>query len=310
MDYHTSRTETFLISSDAKKERIDTFLANKMNLTRNRVQKLIKENLIKINNKKTKSSAYIKEGDKITVQIPAVKEKEELVPQDIPLNIIFEDRDILVINKPYDLVVHPAKGHSDSTLVNAVLFHCPDLEGINDELRPGIVHRLDKDTSGIMMVAKNQKAHNSLAEQIKNRKVLKEYIALVRGHPVPIKGTINEPMGRHPINRKKMAVVMDGKRAVTHYTVEKKFRTHSLLRIKLETGRTHQIRVHMSHISHPIAGDPVYGGKEKGAFGLVRQALHAEKLGFCHPTSGKWMEFTAPVAPDIEELLNTLEKEH
>lgn len=300
------KTYNFKISS-IKKERIDLYLAKELDLTRNYVQKLIEGGFVLVNSKKTRSSAGVKINDEITVHIPEAQEVKELEPQDIPLNIIYEDKYILIINKPPDLVVHPAKGHSDSTLVNAILFHCPDLMGINNELRPGIVHRLDKDTSGVMMIAKTQESHNYLAEQIKDRKVYKEYIALVKGIPVPPEGTINAPIGRHPVNRKKMAVNYAGKEAITHYEVEKNFKGYSLLKLRLETGRTHQIRVHLSHINHPVLGDPVYGGKQKGAFGLTRQALHARKLGFYH-LSGKWMEFSVPLTEDIQKIIDKLEE--
>ncbi len=310
MERKISKTFTFQIPSDAKKERMDIFLSEKLEITRNRIQKLIKEGFILLKDKPAKSSSILRGGDRITVYFPEVKEQEDLVPQNIPLDVIFEDREVLVINKPAGLVVHPAKGHSDNTLVNAILFHCPDLPGINDEMRPGIVHRLDMDTSGIMMIAKTQGSHNSLTEQLKERKIKKEYLALVKGIPRPMKGTIKSPVGRHPVNRKKMAVTESGKEAVTDYNVEKIYSgDYSLLRLVLKTGRTHQIRVHLSYINHPILGDPLYGGKQKGVFGLTRQALHACKLGFYHPISREWMEFSAPVADDIKVVINKLERQ-
>jgi len=259
-----------------------------------------------MNSRTVKPSDQVRLNDEINVHIPEVKEVG-LIPQEISLDIIFQDEHLIVINKPAGLVVHPAKGHHDNTLVNAILFHCHDLKGIQGELRPGIVHRLDKDTSGVMVIAKNEDAHHSLAEQIKDRKISKEYMAIVKGIPSPPKGMINAPIGRHPVHRKKMAVVEGGKKAITRYSIEKEFAEFSLLKVKLLTGRTHQIRVHLSYIGFPIVGDPVYS-KQKNIFGLSRQALHASKLGFTHPATKEWMEFTAPLAKDIQDILDILEK--
>jgi 23S rRNA pseudouridine1911/1915/1917 synthase len=296
----------FQIEENDKIERIDLFLSRKLSLSRNHVQSLIKSGNVLVNSTVPKSSCNIRLNDEIKVFIPVAKDTG-LIPQDISLNIIFEDEHVIVINKPPGLVVHPAKGHDDNTLVNAILFHCPDIEGINDELRPGIVHRLDKDTSGVMVVAKTDCAHNSLAEQFKKRTMYKEYLALVKGIPRPSKGTINAPIGRHNVNRKKMAVNLNGRESVTNYQVDKEYPPYSLLRIKPETGRTHQIRVHLSYIGYPVIGDTLYGN-QKGVLGLERQALHAYRLGFTHPVKGSWMDFEAPLADDILEAIEKAKK--
>lgn len=301
-----TNTYNFKISHNIKKERIDMFLSRELSITRSNAQHLINSGYVLLNGKEAKPSAQVRMNDEINVYMPEVKDVG-LIPQEISLDIVFQDEHLIVINKPAGLVVHPAKGHQDNTLVNAILFHCHDLKGIQGELRPGIVHRLDKDTSGVMVIAKNEEAHHSLAEQIKDRKISKEYTAIVKGIPSPTKGMINAPIGRHPVHRKKMAVVEGGKKAITRYTVEKEFSDFSLLKVKLLTGRTHQIRVHLSYIGFPIVGDPVYG-KQKNIFGLYRQALHASKLGFTHPATKEWMEFTAPLAKDIQDVLDILEK--
>ncbi len=301
-----TNTYNFKISQNIKKERIDIFLSRELSITRTNARNLINSGYVLLNGKEAKPSAQVRMNDEINAYIPEVKEIG-LIPQEISLDIIFQDEHVIVINKPAGLVVHPAKGHQDNTLVNAVLFHCHDLTGIQGELRPGIVHRLDKDTSGVMVIAKNDEAHHSLAGQIKDRKVSKEYMAIVKGIPSPPKGMINAPIGRHPVHRKKMAVVEGGKKAITRYTVEKEFAGFSLLKVKPLTGRTHQIRVHMTHIGFPIVGDPVYG-RQKNAFGLTRQALHASKFGFTHPATKEWVEFTAPLAEDMEDVLDILGK--
>jgi 23S rRNA pseudouridine1911/1915/1917 synthase len=222
--------------------------------------------------------------------------------EDIPLQVVFEDEDVIVINKPQGMVVHPAKGHYSGTLVNALLFHCRDLSGINGTLRPGIVHRLDKDTSGLMMAAKNDAAHASLASQIKKRQVKREYVALVYGKPASRSGTIDASLGRHPSERKKIAVLAGARPAVTHFQVLESFADTSLLSLQLETGRTHQIRVHLAYIGHPVLGDPLYG-RRKEKIPLPGQALHACKLGFAHPRTGAFKEFTAdPPASFLEAL--------
>jgi len=216
--------------------------------------------------------------------------------QDIPLDILYEDEDIIVINKPQGMVVHPAAGNYNSTLVNALLHHCRDLSGINGEMRPGIVHRIDKDTSGVLVVAKNDHSHVNLAQQIKDKTAVRKYIALVEGDIKEDAGTIDAPIGRHPVYRKKMAVVPGGRRAVTHFKVLERFGRYTLIEARLETGRTHQIRVHMAYIGHPVVGDPVYGYKRQ-SFNLNGQLLHAQCLGFKHPRTGRYMEFCAPL-PD------------
>lgn len=250
------------------------------------IQKLIDEGEILVNGKSQKASYKVQNGDKISINIPEVKEVG-LKSQDIPLDIIYEDDDILVVNKPKGMVVHPAVGNLDGTLVNAVMAHCKDnLSGIGGEVRPGIVHRLDKDTTGLLIVAKNDKAHINLSEQIKNREVKKIYIALVRGNIPENEATINMPIGRSTKDRKKMAVVKNGKEAVTHFKVIDRFKNYTLLEIKIDTGRTHQIRVHMAEIGYPVVGDMVYSNG-KNEFGVEGQMLHAKSLDFKHPITGK-----------------------
>jgi len=234
---------------------------------------------------------------------------ENVEPEEMDLDIYYEDRDVLVVNKPKGMVVHPAPGHSSGTLVNGLMAHCKDLSGINGVLRPGIVHRLDKDTSGLLVVAKNDESHLSLASQIKNRSVKREYQALVHGNVHLDQGTIDAPIARHPIHRKRMAVVDGGRRAVTHYTVIERFGDYSLLHLQLETGRTHQIRVHLSHANHPVVGDPVYGPKH-AHFGLSGQLLHAWKLTFAHPATHQTMTFEASLPRHFQIVLNKLRQQN
>jgi 23S rRNA pseudouridine1911/1915/1917 synthase len=251
-----------------------------------------------------KANYKVSQGDRIALTIPAPS-VVEIVPEDIPLDIAYEDRDVIVVNKPRGMVVHPAPGHVSGTLVNALMHHCKDLSGINGELRPGIVHRIDKDTTGLIMAAKNDKAHASLAAQLKEHSVNRRYLALVHGNISHDQGTIDAPIGRDPQDRKMYTVTdRNSKHAVTHFTVVERFGDYSLLELKLETGRTHQIRVHMKYIGHPLVGDPVYG-KSKG-IKLNGQALHAAVLGFVHPASGQYLEFSAPMPEDMEELLTIL----
>ncbi|MNJ44274.1 Ribosomal large subunit pseudouridine synthase D [compost metagenome] len=229
----------------------------------------------------------------------------EIAAEDIPLDIYFEDRDVIVVNKPRGMVVHPAPGHSSGTLVNALMAHCQDLSGINGELRPGIVHRIDKDTSGLLMAAKNDKAHASLAAQLKEHSVTRKYLALVHGNLSHDQGTVDAPIGRDPHDRKMYTVIdRNSKHAVTHFHVVERFGDYTLLELKLETGRTHQIRVHMKFIGHPLVGDPMYG-RSKG-IKFDGQALHAAVLGFVHPATGEYMEFTAPIPADMEDMLHSL----
>lgn len=289
--------------------RIDRYLAKqKPELSRSMIQKLIEDQAILVNQKPVRTSYQIRKQDQITIQIPEVKESN-MKAQDIPIDIIYEDQDILVVNKPKGMVVHPANGNPDGTLVNAIMAKCKDgLSGIGGELRPGIVHRLDKDTSGLLIVAKNDQAHIKMSEQIKNREVKKIYIALVKGIVKENEATIQMPIGRSQQDRKKMAVRKDGKEAVTHFKVLKRYLQNTLLELKIDTGRTHQIRVHMAQIGHPVVGDMVYS-KGKNEFGVEGQMLHAKRLEFMHPITGKKLILEAPLPKYFEEILQKLDKE-
>lgn len=299
-----------IVEKEDEKLRLDSYIAkNDVNLSRSMIQKLLVENKITVNLKKEKASYKVKFGDKIKIRIDEPKEVN-IKAQEIPLDIVYEDNDILVVNKEKGLVVHPASGNWDGTLVNAIMAHCKDsLSGIGGELRPGIVHRLDKDTSGLLIVAKNDKAHIAMAEQIKNRKVKKTYIALVRGIIAENEATINMPIGRSLKDRKKMAVVKNGKEAITHFKVLKRYTTSSLntsytlLEIKIDTGRTHQIRVHMAEIGHPVVGDYVYSNG-KNEFNVVGQCLHAKRLEFEHPITGIHMELEVPLPKYFLNIVN------
>jgi len=298
--------EIFEFFPEEENLRLDVFLANReeIALTRSRVQKLIGDGLVKVNNLPGKANHKLKKGDKITLFLPSPQELK-MEAENIPLDIVYEDQDIIIINKPQGMVVHPASGNYSSTLVNALLAHCRDLSGIGGVIRPGIVHRLDKDTSGLLMVAKNDLAHTDLAAQMKARSVEKKYLTLVYGKIKEEKGTIDVPIGRHPVERKKMAVVSrTGKPAVTHYQVLQRYDNYTYLEIALETGRTHQIRVHLAYIGHPVVGDPVYSSRKK--FNLLGQFLHAYKLAFRHPRSGEVLEFSVPLPKALEEVLKSL----
>lgn len=287
--------------------RLDAYIANSLeDLSRSMVQKLIKSGNVLVNNKIEKESYKVQNGDKITIEIPK-PEGSELKKQDIPLDIIYEDNDILVVNKSKGMVVHPGNGNPDGTLVNAIMAHCEgSLSGIGGEIRPGIVHRIDKDTSGLLVIAKNDKAHINLSEQIKNRKVKKIYVALVRGVIPENEATINMPIGRSTKDRKKMAVDKNGKEAVTHFKVLKRYNKYTFIQVKIDTGRTHQIRVHMSHIGYPVVGDSVYSNG-KNDFGIEGQMLHAKELEFKHPITGKTIHFEAPLPKYFEEVLEKLD---
>lgn len=299
----------FIVKNVEENKRLDVYLSEKnVGISRSAVQRLIDEGNILLNNKKTKHSYKVQVGDKITVE--EIKPKEiELKAQDIPLDIIYEDDDIIVVNKPKGLVVHPANGNPDGTLVNAIMSICKEsLSGIGGEIRPGIVHRLDKDTSGILVVAKSDEAHIKMSEQIKNREVKKIYIALVRGVIKENEATINMPIGRSTKDRKKMAVVRNGKQAITHIKVLKRYDGHTLLQVNIETGRTHQIRVHLSQIGYPIIGDMVYSnGKNK--FGIEGQCLHAKSLDFKHPITEKQMHLEAELPQYFKDIIAVLEEE-
>ncbi|MFC7681579.1 RluA family pseudouridine synthase [Paenibacillus sp. GCM10028914] len=288
------------------KMRIDKYIAEALgeDASRSQVQMWITEGHVKVNGSQIKSNYKLNEGDHISLVIPEVA-AVEIIPEDIPLDIAYEDSDLIVVNKPRGMVVHPAPGHPNGTLVNALMHHCKDLSGINGELRPGIVHRIDKDTSGLIMAAKNDKAHASLAAQLKEHSVNRRYYALVHGNISHDQGTVDAPIGRDPHDRKLYMVTdRNSKHAVTHFTVVERFGDYSLLELKLETGRTHQIRVHMKYIGHPLVGDPVYG-KSKG-LKMNGQALHAAVLGFVYPGTNEYMEYSAPLPNDMEELLAVL----
>lgn len=293
-------------------KRLDSYISTvKEELSRMTVKRLVEENKITVNQKYIKPAYLVQQGDIIQIELEEPKETI-LKAQDIPISVIYEDKDILVVNKPKGLVVHPANGNPDGTLVNAILALCKDsLSGIGGEIRPGIVHRLDKDTSGLLIVAKNDVAHVKMSEQIKNREVKKTYIALVRGFVPEQEATINMPIGRSNKDRKKMAITKNGKQAITHFHVLERFRTqkasYTLLEIKIDTGRTHQIRVHMAEIGHPVIGDMVYSNG-KNEFGVEGQCLHAQKLEFKHPITGKQMKLEAPLPDYLKEILEQLEK--
>ncbi|EOD01296.1 Ribosomal large subunit pseudouridine synthase D [Caldisalinibacter kiritimatiensis] len=286
--------------------RLDTFLAQELNkVSRSFIQKLIKKNLVEVNDKKVKPKYKVCEGDKIVVKLPAPK-KLEVKPEDIPINIVYEDNDVAVVNKPQGMVVHPAPGNYSGTLVNALLYYLENLSSINGVIRPGIVHRIDKDTSGLLMIAKNDNAHIKLSEQLKEHNITRIYYTLVKGNITEDKGTINAPIGRHPVERKRMAVTdKNSKDAITHFQVLERFIDYTLLKVKLETGRTHQIRVHMSYINHPVVGDPVYGSKNN-KFNLNGQLLHAKVIGFKHPRTGEYMEFDSELPEHFVKVLNVL----
>ena len=295
--------QEIIVQDGEENVRIDSFVSNKISdLSRTMIVKLIESDNIKVNGKSQKPSYKIQAGDKISIEIPEIKEVD-LKAQDIPINIIYEDNDIIVINKEKGMVVHPAEGNWDGTLVNAIMAHCKDsLSGIGGELRPGIVHRLDKDTYGILIIAKNDKAHINLSEQIKNREVKKKYIALVRGIVPENEATINMPIGRSTKDRKKMEVTKNGKEAITHFKVLKRYGKYTLLEVKIDTGRTHQIRVHLAEIGYPVVGDMVYSNG-KNEFGVVGQMLHAQSLDFKHPTTGKKMHLEAELPEYFKKII-------
>ena len=297
----------FNIELDSVGERIDKFLSNKLdNVTRSGLVNLIENKNILVNNKDVAKNYKLRNKDVITVTIPDPVEYE-VVAENIPLDIVYEDDDLLVVNKIKGMVVHPAAGNYSKTLVNALLYHCKDsLSGINGVLRPGIVHRIDKDTSGLLIVAKNDIAHHFLAEQIKEHSFTREYEAIVVGNLKNDNGIVDAPIGRHHIDRKKMTVTdKNSKNAVTHYEVIERYKGYTHIKCKLETGRTHQIRVHMSYFGHPVSGDQVYGVKnEKVSF--IGQCLHAKKIGFIHPKTKEYMEFDSMLPDYFSEFLNKL----
>ena len=290
-------------------ERLDRYLSGSLeNLSRSYIQKLLKDGSIQVNDRPVKANYKVNEGDEILVQVPE-PEAPDILPEDIPLDILYEDSDILVVNKPKGMVVHPSPGHFQHTLVNAVLYHCGgQLSGINGVLRPGIVHRIDMDTTGSLLICKNDRAHQILAEQLKEHSITRRYHAIVHGNIKSDSGTVDAPIGRHPSDRKKMSTkATHARNAVTHYRVLERFGDFTYIECELETGRTHQIRVHMASIGHPILGDAVYG-PAKCPFKLEGQTLHAKILGITHPSTGKYMEFDAPLPPYFERLLRVLRR--
>lgn len=312
---HTLETEQsendnmleWAIDSEEAGQRLDKFITDKLadpSISRTQVQEWIVSGAATVGGRTVKANYKLSAGDKLTVAVPE-PEAAEIVPEPIPLDIVYEDSDVIVINKPRGMVVHPAPGHSSGTVVNALMHHCKDLSGINGVLRPGIVHRIDKDTSGLLMAAKNDLAHLSLAEQLKEHSVTRKYIALVHDNLHHDIGTIDAPIGRDDKDRKMFTVTTKGsKHAVTHFQVIERIGDYTLVELQLETGRTHQIRVHLKYIGHPLAGDPVYGRNKTVA--LNGQALHAALLGFTHPRTGERLEFEAPIPEDMQHVLTSL----
>lgn len=295
------------ITPEMEGERIDKCISNYLeSLSRSYIQKIIKDGKAYVNDAVVKANYKVKVDDKVQFEIPDCEEPD-IPPQDIPLDILYEDKDILIVNKPKDMAVHPAPGHYEGTLVNAIMFHCKDeLSGINGVLRPGIVHRIDKDTTGSIIICKNDEAHRKIAQQLKEHSITRKYRAIVYGRIMEEEGTVNAPIGRHPTDRKKMAInEKNGKPAVTHYKVLERFDKYTYIECQLETGRTHQIRVHMTSIGHPLLGDEVYGNA-KCPFKLEGQTLHAMTIGFIHPTTGEYVEYEAPLPEYFEHLLQIL----
>ncbi|MCE5286680.1 MAG: RluA family pseudouridine synthase [Pelosinus sp.] len=303
-----SNLQEFVVPDLAQNERLDVFLVRAMeNMSRSHIQKLIAEGNITVNKRQVKANYKVQQGEVIAASLPEAQ-AIDVAPEDIALDILYEDEYVIVINKPRGMVVHPAVGNYSGTLVNALLEHCEDLSGINGMVRPGIVHRLDKDTSGVMVAAKNDQAHLSLTAQIKNRTASRRYLAIVYGNIKEEAGVINAPIGRHPVDRKKMAVTFQNcKEAITNFHVLERFGKFTLVECKLKTGRTHQIRVHMTYIGHPVVGDPKYG-RERQSFAIKGQALHSTELTFTHPATGETMVFHAPLPEDMNLILTELRK--
>lgn len=301
--------EKFVVEIEQVGKRLDLFVISVIkDLSRMNAKRLIEDGNVQVNSKNSKVSYKVQNGDIIEIHIPEAKQLD-LKAQEIPIEVVYEDSDIIVVNKPKGLVVHPANGNWYGTLVNAIMAICKDsLSGIGGEVRPGIVHRLDKDTSGLLIIAKNDKAHINMSNEIKNRKVKKVYIALVRGIVAENEATINMPIGRSNKDRKKMAVVKNGKEAITHFKVIKRFDKYTLLEVKIDTGRTHQIRVHLSEIGHPVVGDEIYSNG-KNEFGVHGQLLHAKSLDFKHPITGKDMHLEAELPEEFKNVLKKLEEE-
>ena len=302
--------ETYNIEADEnwKGKRVDKSLADYCDdYSRSFLKKLLDDGNVLVNDKKAKPSLKIASGDKIDITIPDIS-PVEIEPEDIPLDIVYEDDDIIIVNKPKGMVVHPAPGHYSGTLVNAIMYHCKDsLSGINGQIRPGIVHRIDMDTTGSLIVCKNDESHVNIAEQIKEHTVNRIYVGIVCGNVTEDEGTIEGAIGRHPVDRKKMAVnEKNGKPAITHYKVLQRFAKYTYMQFQLETGRTHQIRVHMASIGHPLLGDTLYSSGRSPFKHLQGQTLHAKTIGFVHPKSGEYMEFSAPLPEYFDNLLKLL----
>ncbi len=300
--------QTTALLSPGEKCRLDLFLAAQepISCSRSQIRKLILNGDVRVNNQQVKPGYWVREADRIVLTLPEPR-PSELIAEHIPLDIVFEDKHLLVINKPAGLVVHPAPGHYTGTLVHALLYHCRELSGIGGVQRPGIVHRLDRDTSGVMLVAKTDDAHTSLSAQLQSREITRVYAAVVHGRVKHLRGRVEMPIGRHRKDRKRMAVDPEnGRYALSLYQVIRQFSEHALLHVELKTGRTHQIRVHFKALQHPIVGDPVYGNTSRRNFQMPRQALHAQTITFFHPATGKNMTFTTAVPDDMQTLLETL----
>ena len=300
----------FVVTEEEQDLRIDKYLTDCCeHLSRSYLQKLLKAQDVLVNGNPVKSSYKINEGDVIDCHVPEAVEPE-ILAENIPLDILYEDQDVILVNKPKGMVVHPAPGHTSHTLVNGLLYHCRNqLSGINGVMRPGIVHRIDKDTTGVLIVCKNDSAHQSIAKQLKDHTITRRYRAVVHGIIKEDQGTVDAPIGRHPTDRKRMSINQrNGKPAVTHYQVLKRFKGYTYIECRLETGRTHQIRVHMASIHHPLVGDTVYGPSSEPFRHLQGQTLHAGVLGFIHPRTGEYMDFTAPLPTYFEDLLKKLER--
>ena len=303
------QTESFEVQFEQEGERLDKFLSTIYpDFSRAFFQKLIKNQKVWVNDQNQKASFPVHTDDLVKIEIPDAVETT-IVPEDIPLDILYEDQDLLIVNKPKGMVVHPSAGHYTGTLVNAIMYHCKDsLSGINGEIRPGIVHRIDMDTTGSLIVCKNDGAHVDIAQQIKEHSVNRIYVGIVCGNVKDDEGTIEGPIGRHPIERKKMAInEKNGKPAITHYKVLERFGNYTYMQFKLETGRTHQIRVHMASIGHPLLGDALYSSNRSTFKNLQGQTLHAQTIGFIHPKTGEYMEFSAPLPEYFKKLLSILQ---
>lgn len=305
-EHDAEQTVSWTVTAGGAGERVDKYVTDGLDgeVSRSQVQAWIRDGFVLVNGRPVKANYRLEEGDVLDVAVPE-PEPSHLEPEAIPLDIVYEDRDLVVVNKPRGMVVHPAAGHASGTLVNALLHHCPDLAGVGGTKRPGIVHRIDKDTSGLLMVAKHDTAHQRLSEQLAARSVIRKYVAVVTGNLPHDRGTIDAPIGRDKFDRKKFAVdATGGKSAITHFRVLERLPAHTLLELQLETGRTHQIRVHMQYVGHPLEGDPVYGRRRGAA--MDGQALHASVLGFRHPASGESLLFEAPLPEDMVRLLEKL----